>query len=113
MGCVCKCWKKILFTTHLITNFSLCAKHRKGTVLRSGAEQVPPGQPQPQQPQQPLYHQPPVQPPPPQGENLCQFYYFYTSNLITKKTKMCQNLTDMTYLQFFLTTMLLHNLKVF
>ena len=66
---------KILFTTHLITNFSLCAKHRKGTVLRSGAEQIPPEQPQPQQ--QPLYHQPPVQPVPPQGENLYQFYYFY------------------------------------
>ena len=63
--------KEILFTTHLITNFSLCAKHRKGTVLRSGAEQIPPEQPQLQQ--QPLYHQPPVQPPPPQGENLCQF----------------------------------------
>jgi len=45
--------------------FCLCAKHRKGTVLRSGAEQIPPEQPQPQQ--QPLYHQPPVQPPPPQG----------------------------------------------
>ena len=50
--------------------FCLCAKHRKGTVLRSGAEQVPPGQPQPQQP---LYHQPPVQPPPPQGENYIIF----------------------------------------
>ena len=36
--------------------FCLCAKHNKGTVLRQGAEQIPPEQPQ----QQPL---PQVQPP--------------------------------------------------
>ena len=80
MGCICKFFKFGLFTTHLITNFSLCAKHRKGTVLRSGAEQIPPEQPQPQQ--QPLYHQPPVQPPPPQGENLYQFYFFLLKGLM-------------------------------
>ena len=62
--------------------FCLCAKHRKGTVLRSGAEQIPPEQPQPQQ--QPLYHQPPVQPPPPQGENLYSCNYGLNSNFPPK-----------------------------
>ena len=39
--------------------FCLCAKHRKGTVLRQGAEQIPPDQSQ----QQPLSQQPQAQPP--------------------------------------------------
>jgi len=38
--------------------FCLCAKHRKGTVLRQGAEQIPPDQSQ----QQPLSQQPQAQP---------------------------------------------------
>lgn len=46
--------------------FCLCAKHRKGAVIRRGAEHIPPEQPQQPQ-QQPLTQQPQVQPPPQQG----------------------------------------------
>ena len=53
--------------------FCLCAKHRKGTVIRQGAEQIPPQQSQ----QQPLSEQPQLQPPL-QG-NL--FYFMLDCNL--------------------------------